>query len=274
MNQKIALVTGASSGLGAVMTQQLADDGYYVFAAARRQDRLEAMRSERIEPLILDVTQDDAIHSAIAHILSSKNRIDLLVNNAGYGYYATIEEGDITAVKQLFEVNYFGIMRMTQAVLPHMRAQGCGMIVNMASVVGQVAFPVIGYYAATKHAVEAFSDALRMEVNQFGIKVVIIEPSMIKTEFGSIAIEHLKQSQRLDSYHKLTNKFKRLMTTRQGKSASPKRLAGVMHNIITAKRPKRRYVVGTDAHFVIFIKNKIGYCLIDPIARRITGANK
>lgn len=269
MTQKIALVTGASSGFGAIIAKQLAQDGYYVFASARRMHLLEAMSSNNIEALQLDVTKEADIHTAINHIIESKGQIDLLVNNAGFGLYGTIEETPIDSIKYQFEVNYFAVTNMVKAVLPHMREKRAGMIINMASLVGHVAMPMVGYYASTKHALEAFSDALRMEVAQFNIKTVLIEPGTIKTEFQDVAFDGLKRSPQLEAYDALVRRMKRGSEKRYANAPGPELVAQAVHKAVSAKHPKRRYAVGKDAKAMIFIKRTFGYGLIDRMFAKI-----
>lgn len=274
MSQKIALVSGASSGLGKVIVKQLARDGFYVFATARSKEKLEAMRSEYIEPLVLDVTKDADVMAAVEYIIKTKGQLDVLVNNAGYGYAATIEDGSIKNVKSQFEVNYFGVMRLTQAVLPHMRERKSGRIINMSSLVGQVSYPIFGYYASTKHALEAFSDSLRMEMVQFGVKVVLIEPGAIKTGFGDIMLRELEGSHKTKSYEILTNAFKREAANTYRRAPGADVIAKVIHQSVVSKSPKRRYVVGIDAKFLIFLKNKLGAFFVDYSLLRMLKINK
>ena len=181
MTKRVALVTGASSGIGKATAELLAKNDYYVFAMARRIDRLEQIRSENIEPICLDVTDSDAITTLVDHVMVTKGRIDLLVNNAGYGQLGAIECVSMKAAHRQFEVNVFGYARFIQAVLPHMRTQKSGCIINIASILGRISIPGFGWYAASKHAVEALSETLRGEVMKFVIRVVVIAPGLIKT---------------------------------------------------------------------------------------------
>ena len=193
MSQRIALVTGASSGIGRATAQLFAEKGFYVFVMARRIDRLEQIRSDHIEPVPLDVTNAEAINKAVEHVISTKGRIDVLVNNAGYGCLGAIECVSMEDAHHQFEVNIFGYARFMQAVLPHMREQNSGCIINISSILGRIAIPGFGWYAASKHAIEALSEALRGEVKEFGIDIVIIAPGLIKTEFATKQFELLKQ---------------------------------------------------------------------------------
>lgn len=269
MTQKTALVTGASAGFGTVMAHQLAKDGYYVLATARRMDRLEALRSKSIEPFKLDVTQDTEVQTAVDYLIKTKGRIDLLVNNAGFGYYSTIEEGKIEDVKYQFDVNFLGVMRMTQAVLPHMRAQHSGLIVNISSVVGHLSFPPLGYYAATKHALEALSDALRLEVEPFGIKVVLVEPGAIQTEFREVAVEQYEKSHTLPAYDRLYEVVSARQSEMFDKAPKAEIIAKTIHQIISTPAPRRRYTVGPTAGLLIFLKNKVGDWFLEPVFRKM-----
>src|SRR5688500_4149010 len=203
MTQQIALVTGASSGIGRATAQLLARNGFYVFAAARRMYRLEEIRSDTIEPIQLDVTDGEAVFGVVRHIISAKGRIDVLVNNAGVSQPGAIECVSMEAARRQLEVNLFGYARLMQAVLPHMRKQGSGCIVNIVSVLSRISVPGFGWYSASKHAVEALTDAVRGEVMEFGIDVVLIAPGLIKTEFVPNQLRTLKAVVHPPAYEKL-----------------------------------------------------------------------
>jgi len=211
MKQPIALVTGASSGIGRATAKLLAENGYYVFAMARRMHRLEEIRSENIEPICLDVTDAPAIEAAVTHAMTTQGRIDLLVNNAGYGQLGAIESVSMEAAHAQFEVNVFGYARFMQAVLPHMRAQQSGCIINIASILGRISIPGFGWYTASKHAIEALSETLRGEVMEFGIKVIVIAPGLIKTEFAEKEFALLKTVEHPPVYRKLLDALPRLL---------------------------------------------------------------
>jgi len=164
MSLKIALVTGASSGIGRATAELLAANDYYVFAVARRMEKLEPMSCDQIEPIRLDVVDAEGIRLVVEHIIATKGRIDVLVNNAAYGQLGAIECVSMEAAHQQFEVNVFGYARFIQAVLPHMRYQKSGRIINITSILGRVPIPGFGWYAASKHAVEALSETLRGEL--------------------------------------------------------------------------------------------------------------
>ncbi|MFD4506570.1 oxidoreductase, partial [Streptomyces sp. NPDC058457] len=191
---KTALVTGASSGIGEATALKLQSLGYTVYAAARRTDRLQKLADRGIRPLAMDVTSDDSMQAGVARIVAETGRIDVLVNNAGYGSYGAIEDVPLSEGRYQFEVNVFGAMRLAQLALPHMRARKSGTIINVTSMGGKIHTPLGGWYHGTKFALEALSDCLRLETKPFGIDVVIIEPGGIATEWGTIAADGLRKA--------------------------------------------------------------------------------
>jgi NAD(P)-dependent dehydrogenase (short-subunit alcohol dehydrogenase family) len=261
--QQIVLVTGASSGIGKAIAEFLAGKGYYVFASARSKNKLEAMRSRNIEPLQLDVTDGDAIHAAVEHIRASKGRLDVLINNAGYGIYGTVEGLTQEQVRRAFDVNVFGLGQMTQAVLPLMRAQKSGTIVNMSSVVGKVSMPVLGWYAATKHAVEGLTDALRLEVKPFGIKVVMIEPGSISTGFEDVAMSTLSECNDPECYDNMRTGFAKIIRSGYEGAPGPEVVVRQVYKAITARNPQARYAAGNDAKMYITMKGLLSDGLFD-----------
>ena len=263
--QQIVLVTGASGGIGKAIAETLAANGYYVFAAARSMSKLEAMRKDNIEPLSLDVTDADAIQAAVEHIASTKGRIDVLVNNAGYGLYGTVEGLPPEAVQRVFDVNVFGLGRMTQAVLPIMRRQNSGTIVNISSVVGKVSTPVLGWYASSKHAVEGMTDALRMEVNEFGIKAVLIEPGSIDTGFEDVAVGTLSQSNDPEAYQQMVADFRKMIRNGYDGAPGPDIVADTVLKAVESSNPRPRYAVGRDANMAIRMKRLVGDRLFDRV---------
>ena len=188
---RVALVTGASSGIGEATARQLIAAGWRVYAGARRVDRMQPLAAAGARLLALDVTDDASMQQAIDTIRRDEGRLDALVNNAGYGSYGALEEVPLDEGRRQFEVNVFGLARLTQLALPMMRAQRSGRIVNITSIGGKIGEPFGSWYHATKFAVEGLSDSLRMELYPFGIDVVIIEPGAIKTEWNGIARDGL-----------------------------------------------------------------------------------
>ena len=191
---QVILLTGASSGIGYDTAIALAKQGHKVYAAARRVERMEPLRQYGITPLRMDVTDEQSMQQGVQTILSNEGRIDVLINNAGYGYFGAIENVPMDDARNQLEVNIFGLARLCQLVLPTMRAQHSGRIINTSSVAGKSVLYYGGWYHVSKYAVEAFSDALRMELKPFGIDVVIIEPGAIKTNWGIIAADHLAET--------------------------------------------------------------------------------
>jgi short-subunit dehydrogenase len=191
---KVVLITGASSGIGKEAARTLKKTGSVVYGAARRSEMMKDLESDGIRVLQLDLTDEDSVEACVKSIIEREGRIDILVNNAGYGSYGAIEDIPISEARRQFEVNLFGLARLTQAVLPSMRAKRFGRIVNISSIAGKIYTPFGGWYHATKFALEGFSDCLRLEVEPFGINVVVVEPGGIKTEWGTIAAEHLRKT--------------------------------------------------------------------------------
>ena len=184
MTKKVALVTGSSSGIGYDAAIQLNEKGFTVYGAARRMDLLKTLVDKGINILSLDVTKGDSIHACIESIIAKEGRIDVLVNNAGYGSFGAVEDVPMAEARRQMEVNVFDLARMSQLVLPYMRKQKTGRIINITSIAEKVLTPFGGWYHATKFAVECLSDCMRMELKDKGIKVILVEPGGIKTDWG------------------------------------------------------------------------------------------
>ena len=254
---KTALVTGASSGIGEETARTLHKLGYTVYAAARRTDRLEQLTPTGIHALTMDVTDDESMSSGIEKIIAETGRIDVLVNNAGYGSFGAIEDVPIDEARRQFEVNVFGLARLTQLVLPHMRAQRSGTIINISSIGGRFTTLLGGWYHASKHAVEALSDALRMETAPFGIDVVVIEPGLIRTEWSGIAANHLEETAEGSAY---ASQIKAVANSMRSESTNkrqspPSVIADTVKKIVTARKPRTRYVVGFAAKPLVTLRH-------------------
>jgi len=254
---KTALVTGASSGIGEETARTLHKLGYTVYAAARRTDRLEQLTPTGIHALTMDVTDDESMSSGIEKIIVETGRIDVLVNNAGYGSFGAIEDVPIDEARRQFEVNVFGLARLTQLVLPHMRAQRSGTIINISSIGGRFTTLLGGWYHASKHAVEALSDALRMETAPFGIDVVVIEPGLIRTEWSGIAANHLEETAEGSAY---ASQIKAVANSMRSESTNkrqspPSVIADTVKKIVTARKPRTRYVVGFAAKPLVTLRH-------------------
>ena len=243
---RTALVTGASSGIGEDTARKLQALGYVVYGAARRTDRLQALVTDGIRPLTMDVTDDASMTAGVDRILEETGRIDVLVNNAGYGSHGAIEDVPIDEARRQFEVNVFGLARLTQLVSPHMRAQGSGTIINISSIGGRLTTPLGGWYHATKYAVEALSDALRMELRPFGIDVVVVEPGGIRTEWYAIAADHLEATAEGSAYADQIRAVAGAMRSESNnrRYSPPEVIARTVGRIVTARRPRTRYAVG------------------------------
>jgi NAD(P)-dependent dehydrogenase (short-subunit alcohol dehydrogenase family) len=252
MATKVALVTGASSGIGASAARKLHGLGYVAYGAARRVDRMKDLADAGIEVLGMDVTDQESMAEGVRQILDAHGRIDVLVNNAGYGSYGAVEDVPLAEARAQFEVNVFGAAALIQLVTPHMRAQGSGRIINITSMGGKITTPFGGWYHGTKFALEALSDSLRSELRPFGIDVVVIEPGGIRTEWGGIAADNLVKTSGEGDYAKPVARMARQLG-REGLGSDPKVIASAIARASTARRPRTRYAVGFGAKPAIFL---------------------
>ena len=240
---KIAVVTGDSSGIGEATAERLAKAGYKVYGTSRRGAQTG---KESFEMLSLDVTSDDSVEAAVAEVMRRDGRIDLLVNNAGFGVApAGAEESSIDQARAIFETNFFGLVRMTRAVLPHMRRQGSGRIINIGSVLGFLPMPYGALYAATKHAVEGYSESLDHELRTRGIRVSVIEPAYTKTPFDA---NFMEPDATLDEYREARVGVSRRVNEVMATAESPGVVADAVLNAANAARPKIRYTAGRLAN--------------------------
>ena len=253
-HMKVILITGASSGIGFDAAQTLARQGHRVYAAARRVERMEPLKADGVIPLRLDVTDEASMQEAVRTILEAEGRIDALVNNAGYGYFGAIENVSMEEARRQLEVNVFGMARLCQLVLPSMREQGSGRIVNISSVAGKAVMYFGGWYHVSKYSVEALSDALRMEVKPFGIDVALIEPGGIRTDWGLIAADHLAESSKGTPYEK--EGVRESETIRKAYSirllSKPQVVTRAISKAINRKHPRARYRIGFGADTLVF----------------------
>lgn len=242
--KKVVLITGASSGMGKSAAHILHAQGHKVYGAARRTERMQDLADKGMGVVSLDLTQDESIQAAVAEVLEKEGRIDVLINNAGYGSYGSVEEVSIEEAKRQFEVNIFGLARITQLVLPGMREQKSGRIINISSMGGKIYTPMGAWYHATKFALEGWSDCLRLEVKQFGIDVVVVEPGGIETEWGSIAMENLQKVSGNGPYAKMVSQVVGALND-GGSNLSPVDLLGnEIAKAATVNKPKTRYLKG------------------------------
>lgn len=266
---RVALVTGASSGIGEATARQLIAAGWRVYAGARRVDRMQPLAAAGARLLALDVTDDASMQQAIDTIHRDQGRLDALVNNAGYGSYGALEEVPLDEGRRQFEVNVFGLARLTQLALPMMRAQRSGRIVNITSIGGKIGEPFGSWYHATKFAVEGLSDSLRMELYPFGIDVVIIEPGAIKTEWNGIARDGLMKYSGDGPYRDGAREHvKMLASADQGPMPSPPEVvARTIVRALQATRPKTRYATGGGAQMVLLLRRMLSDRAFDATMR-------
>ena len=245
-HDKVILITGASSGIGFDAAQMLAQQGHKVYAAARRVELMEPLKAYGVQVLKMDVTDEASMIQSVEAIIQAEDRIDVLVNNAGYGYFGTIETVPLEEARRQMEVNVFGLARLTQLVLPYMRKQGSGRIINTSSIAGKMVIYMGGWYNVTKYSVEAFSDALRMEMKPYGIDVVMIEPGAIKTNWGPIAAKHLKESSAGTTYEEAgtqwANNIDWFYTTNM--LSKPLVVAKAISRAVNSRHPRARYCIG------------------------------
>jgi short-subunit dehydrogenase len=263
--KKVILITGASSGMGKVFARDLAKEGHIVYGAARRVELMNELHSFNVKTISLDVTDDESMQNCVKEILQKEGRIDVLVNNAGYGSYGTVEEVSMEEAKRQFEVNVFGLARMTQLVLPGMRKQKSGKIINISSIGGKIATPFGAWYHASKFAVEGMSDSLRTEVKPFGIDVVVIEPGGVKSEWSDIAYQNLIKTTENSAYSEMANKFKQAFSKTVAKNAAPEVIARLVSKAVNSSRPKTRYVGGYMAKPALFCRKWFGDRTMDKI---------
>jgi short-subunit dehydrogenase len=263
-NNKVALITGASSGMGKDFSLRLLDEGYIVYGVARRIERMSDIEGAGGHIIKLDITDDSSIVATVDQIIKEQGRIDVLINNAGYGSYGAIEDVPIEEAKRQFEVNIFGLARLTQLVLPHMRKNNFGKIINISSIGGKIYSPLGGWYHATKHALEGLSDCLRFETKQFGIDVIIIEPGGIESEWGGIALNAAMECSGSTAYSETAKGFKKIMETFK-KQASPKVITDLVMKALRAKKPKTRYSAGTAAKPMLFMRKILSDRMFDKL---------
>ncbi|HET8856383.1 MAG TPA: SDR family oxidoreductase [Nitrososphaeraceae archaeon] len=265
IKKKIAIVTGSSSGIGFETSLLLARNDFYTYVTMRNIDKFKAITNLKqkeklsLEVLQLDVTSDESVKEAIQKITNEQERIDVLVNNAGYALVGPFEELSIEEFKEQFETNVFGVIRVIQAVLPIMRRQRCGTIVNISSIAGKIGFPLTSAYASSKFALEGLSESIAYEIEQFGIKVILIEPGVIKTNFNN----NLKIGKRvtIDSnspYVEMTQKRISRFKPRFESGSPPIEVAKVILKAITSENQSElRYLVGNDAFKLMEIRNNM-----------------
>ena len=263
--KKVVLITGASSGIGKYTALQLMQKDYIVYGASRRIDKMQDLKEAGVRLLQMDVTNDASMIKGVQEIINSEKRIDVLVNNAGYGSFGALEDVPISEAKYQFDVNVFGLGRLIQLVLPYMRSQKSGKIINVSSMGGKFGEPHGSWYHATKFAVEGLSDCLRMELKQFGIDVIVIQPGAIKTEWDIIARENLIKVSGNSAYKDLAKKHSAMLEKTYKKSSEPIVISKEVVKAIISYHPKTRYTAGSGAKLILFIKKILPDKIFDKI---------
>ena len=254
MTPKVILLTGASSGIGFDTAKMLASQGHKVYGAARRVEKIEPLAPLGVVAIKMDVTDQASMEAGVQQVIAAEGHIDVLINNAGYGYFGAIENVSMEDARRQIEVNVFGLAALTKLVLPHMRERRSGRIINIASVAGKTVFQFGGWYHVSKYSVEALSDALRIEMRPFGVDVCIIEPGAIKTDWGIIAADHLEESSRGTAYEKAANG--QAATMRKAYTGNfiskPTVISRAISRAVNSRRPRTRYMTGFGSHTAVF----------------------
>lgn len=268
---RVALVTGASSGIGEATVKLLLKKRYIVYAAARRLDRMSKLKDAGAKLLALDLTDDASIVACMDAIRMESGRIDVLINNAGYGSYGALEDVPMDEARRQFEVNLFGAARLCQLAMPMMREQKYGKIINVSSVGGSFGEPFGVWYHATKYALEGLSDSLRQEMRPFGVDVVIIQPGAIRTEWGGIAASSLLQYSGDTAYGRYARKHAQALGSVEssGLPSPPEKVARIILRSIKARRPKTRYAAGGGAPLFLFMTRWLSDRMLDRVVWRM-----
>ncbi|NER35696.1 MAG: SDR family NAD(P)-dependent oxidoreductase [Oscillatoria sp. SIO1A7] len=266
-NNKVALVTGASSGIGKEIAKQLLEDGLVVYVAARRLEKMKDLEALGAIALKMDITKEEDIQYVVEEIKKSNGGIDVLINNAGYAIYGAMEDTTIEDARRQFEVNIFGLARLTQLALPYMRGQKSGKIINMSSMGGKIYTPLGAWYHATKHALEGWSDCLRLELTPFNIDVVIIEPGAIETEFGDVMLQPMIERSGNSAYSDMATKMVNMTkeSYEKGGGSHPSVIAKLVSKAVKAQKPKTRYAGGKFAKPFMFVRKWLGDRIYDKI---------
>lgn len=263
MHHQVVLITGCSSGIGYETALMLARNGFHTFATMRntkKSDSLEEIiKKERLDLNIreLDVNDDTSIENTINCITREANRIDVLINNAGYGLVGFFEDLTLDEIRNQFETNFFGVLNITKKIIPIMRLQKSGTIINVSSGAGQVGFPGISAYVSTKFAIEGFSESLMYELFPYGIKVVIIEPGVIKSNFFRNCIVSEHSMKKSSPYSRSLDKFQKNVELMQEHATSPFDVAKVILQVLGNNEPKQRYIVGNDVAMILEAKKNL-----------------
>lgn len=258
--KQVALVTGASSGMGKVIARRLIRDGLIVIVAARRVEQMADLKVLGAYPIALDVSDDASRQAAAAAIAEKFGGVDVLVNNAGFGLYGSVEDVPLADAHYQFEVNVFGAAALIQLLVPYMREKGAGRIINITSMGGKIYTPLGAWYHASKHALEGLSDSLRLELKQFGIDVVVVEPGIIETDFGNVVEGPMLKFSGKTAYGPLAAKVAKATAQnyRPGAGSSPDVIADVVSQAAAARHPRTRYLACRYAKLMIAVRKYFG----------------
>ena len=270
-SRQVVLITGASSGMGKETAKTLIEEGYTVYAAARRVEKMADLEKLGGIPIKMDVTKEEDVIAAVEQIERNHGGVDILINNAGFGLYGAVEDVSLDAARYQFEVNMFGLARLTQLVLPYMRQKRTGKIVNISSMGGKIYTTLGAWYHATKHAVEGWSDCLRLEVKQFNIDVIIIEPGGVQTEFLDVTSSQIEKHTPQDSaYRPMVDRMAEVSANMSPDMGSPPSvIANTISRAIKASRPRTRYAVGFGARPLILTRKWFGDRVFDWVMGRM-----
>lgn len=265
--KKVILITGASSGMGKEAAKVLISQGHIVYTAARRIDLMQDLKALGGIPMQMDVANEEDIRKVVGEIIEKEGKIDVLWNNAGYGLYGSVEDVTLADAKNQFNVNVFGLAAVTQQVVPHMRAAKSGTIINTSSMGGKMYFPMGAWYHASKHAVEGLSDCLRLELKQFNINVVVLEPGFIATEFGSVLLDGFSKISNKSPYRAMMDKIVAGLerTAQRNGSSQPAVISNTILKIVNSNKPKTRYRVGKFAKPMVWMRIYLGDRMFDKI---------
>lgn len=267
------LITGCSSGIGRATAERFADRGWSVYASARKIETIDDLEGRGCRIVALDVSDEESMKAAVATVEEAEGAVGALVNNAGYGLHGAMETTPLEEARAQFETNFFGAVRLTQLVLPAMRRQGWGRVVNVSSMGGKLTFPGGAFYHASKHALEALSDALRYEVAPFGIDVVVVEPGLIKTRFGATAVDTVVDATGEGPYDSFNQILGSKIHGAYGGAlsrfaASPHKVAKVIERAVSSRRPRTRYPVTAGARALMATRTLLPDRAFDLMLRR------
>ena len=272
MDKKVILITGTSSGMGLEAVKELSADGHTVYGTVRKQDDFAIVEKAGGKPLIMEMTDYSSLEAGVDKIIKEQGNIDVLYNNAGYGLYGPVEDISIEDAKHQFDVNLFGLARLTQLVLPHMRKASSGLIINTSSMGGKIYTPLGAWYHATKHALEGWSDCLRLELKEFNINVVVIEPGGIETKFGDPVAASLKKIKDTTVYTIVGNMLRateEMTASGRFKGSHPSVIIALVKKAIAADKPKTRYVAGKFARQLMYMRKLFGDNVYDRMVMRM-----